>query len=146
MNKKIKIIERNDIVQFNYFGYYENGFIFDNPEKPITCKLGTKQLLNKFEKNLLGMKIGEKKVFSIPPEEAYGLYDEHLIIEVPLKKFPNIHPHVGMKITLPLEKIEKKYPMEIVGVNNLTVTLDANHPLAGKTLFYEVEILNIKKN
>lgn len=145
MNDKVTYIELNDEVEFRYFGYDENGTIFDQPEEPTICIIGDGFLLKKFEKNLLGMRKGEKKSFSIAPEDAYGPYEERLLVEIPIKKFPNIHPHIGMKITIPLEKITKNYPMEIVAVSDISVTLDANHPLAGKILYYDVEILNIKK-
>lgn len=144
MNSKIKT---NDIVTLNYTGTLEDGQIFDQTKEPFILKIGSNLIFPKFEKKLIGMSAGEAKKFSLYPEEAYGPYDPHLLIEIPRTKLPShIHIHVGMKISIPLKKAKLQYPMEIVAINDLSFTLDANHPLAGKVLHFEVEVLSIKSS
>ena len=142
--EKQKKVKPGHLVTFSYQGTLEDGTIFDRKES-FTYVVGSGLVNPFFEHYLMNMGEKEKKNFKIKPEEAYGLYNENLIIEVPIKKFPQkMEMHIGMLLNLPLKKLKQTYPMKIIGISDISVTVDANHPLAGQTLFYEVEVIEIK--
>lgn len=150
------VVKNGSTVSVDYIGMFENGTVFDtsiksvaeengiyNPNreyKPINFTVGTGQLIEGFEKGVLGMHIGENKRIKIPPEEAYGPVREDLIIPVPIEYFreANITPVIGSYIYV------RGQPAKIVGVNNTHVVLDFNNPMAGKTLIFNITVVDIK--
>ncbi|NJE85474.1 peptidylprolyl isomerase [Thermococcus sp. CX2] len=150
-------VEVGDFVVFNYIGRFEDGEIFDTSYEdvakengiyvedreygPLGVNVGVGEIIPGLDEALIGMEIGEKKTITIPPEKGYGMPNPELIIEVPITEFSNvgIEPIQGMYVMTDsgIAKIAK------VGEEN--VTLDFNHPLAGKTLIFEVEIVDIQK-
>lgn len=151
------VISEGDSVTVNYTGNYENGEIFDssieekakecefyNPQRkyePLCIKIGTGQIIKGFEKALLGMKKGEEKEVTIPPEEAYGNVDPNLVQSVPMEAFKEakISPEVGLMLNTQagVGKITK--------VNTEDVELDFNNPMAGKTLVFNIKVEDIEK-
>ncbi len=134
-----------DAVKVHYTGKLSDGTVFDSSEgrEPLAVELGAGQVIPGFEKGLLGMAVGESKTITIEPDEAYGHKREDLIVDVDKGNFPeHITPTIG-------EHLQVKQPdgsvinVQITKIEGEKVTLDANHPLAGQTLVFDVEMVAI---
>jgi len=138
-----------DTVEVHYTGKLADGTIFDTSigGDPIEFTLGKGDMIPGFEKAVLGMKVGEKKTITIPSDEAYGPRLDNMVIEVPRERLPSdLTPEVGMQLVMAAPD-GSTIPVTIVEVtDNTTVTLDANHPLAGKDLTFDVELVKISQN
>jgi peptidylprolyl isomerase len=112
-----------DKVRIHYTGRLTDGTVFDSSEgqEPLEFTLGAGNIIPGFETGTLGMTVGEKKTIQIAPEDAYGERRDELVAVVKLSEFPE-----GIDVT---------------EINGEEVTLDANHPLAGETLVFEVELI-----
>jgi FKBP-type peptidyl-prolyl cis-trans isomerase 2 len=137
--------KNGDTVQVNYTGKLADGTVFDSSigREPLEFTMGAGQMIPGFEKAVFGMKVGEKKTVTIPASEAYGPHRDDLIVEVPRERLASGQtPEVGQQL-----RIERPdggtsiFP--IIGVSDNTVTIDANHPLAGKDLTFEIELVKI---
>ncbi len=137
--------KNGDTVQVQYTGKLADGTVFDTSvgRQPLEFKLGTGQLIPGFEKAVLGMKVGEKKTVTISANEAYGPRRDDMIVEVPREKLPSgMTPKVGQY--LQMERPDGgTMVVTITNVGDKTVTIDANHPLAGKDLTFEIELVKI---
>ena len=138
-------VEKGMFVSVDYKGSLENGEIFDSSHgrQPLEIQMGAGQLIKGFEKELLGMAVNEKKVFTVEPEDAYGRRDENLSqsfarSDVP----PELNPRVGMTVGVRSPE-GHQIPARITYVDNEKLTLDLNHPLAGETLTFEIEVKGI---
>lgn len=137
--------KRGDTVKVHYTGKLQNGEIFDSSigSDPLEFTIGNRELIEGFESGVLGMEIGTKKTITIPPEGAYGSRNEELVADVDRAKLPDhINAEIGqaLQITQPNGKTINVIMTE---VTDDTVKLDANHPLAGKTLTFEIELVEI---
>jgi len=111
---------------------------------PMEFKTGSGQVLPGFEKAVMGMKVGEKKSFKLAPGDAYGPVEPQGIQNVPKNQLPpEITPKAGMILTAQ-GKDGQSMPVKIVEVKDDVIVMDFNHPLAGKTLNFDVEIIEIK--
>ena len=111
---------------------------------PLEFKAGSHQVIPGFEKALMGMKTGEKKSFKVNPEDAYGQVDPAALQSVPRSQLPaELTPKAGMMLTAS-GKDGQSMPVKIVEVKDDVVVMDFNHPLAGKTLNFDVEVVEIK--
>lgn len=141
------VAKTGDTVQVNYTGKLADGTVFDSSEgrEPYEFNLGAGQAIPGFDKAILGMKVGEKKTVTIPSDEAYGPHLDDMVVEVPREKLPsNIEPKVGQMLEATRPDGEKiGFIITNVSDNN-TVTLDANHPLAGKDLTFDIELVKIQ--
>jgi FKBP-type peptidyl-prolyl cis-trans isomerase 2 len=108
-------------------------------QEPMSYVHGAHQIIPGLEKELTGMKVGEKKQITIPSKDAYGPYDEQNKVTVPKDRVPD-NVQVGML----LRAREGGQPVRVIEVNEKDVVIDANHPLAGKDLRFEVKILNVE--
>jgi FKBP-type peptidyl-prolyl cis-trans isomerase 2 len=137
-------VESGKTVKLNYTGKFENGDVFDTSllegREPLKTMLGQGNLIPGFEKGLLGMTVGETKTISVDPVEGYGEYLDGLVTTVEKKQVPD-----EVKVGDMLQSQSERGVMNVTvtEVNEDTVTLDANHPLAGKKLVFEVEVLEI---
>ena len=137
-------IKEGASVSVNYTGRLEDGTIFDTSlqegRKPLTAILGQGQLIPGFENGLMGMSVGEKKTIEIEPEDAYGEINPQLTQEVPLDKVPD-----NVKVGDMLQGQNQYGPVQVTvkEVNESTVLLDMNHPLAGKKLIFDLEVVSI---
>ncbi len=114
-----------------------------NGRGPLEFKAGSHQMIPGFEKAVMGMKVGQKKSFKVGPKEGYGLEDPKAIRDIPKNQLPpEMTPKAGM--TLTAQANGQKVPVRIVEVKKDVVVMNFNHPLAGKTLHFDVEILEIK--
>lgn len=137
--------KKGDTVKVHYTGKLENGETFDSSKDrdPLEFVIGGGNVIPGFEKGVLGMKEGASVNITIPPEEAYGERDEQFVVRVSRNEFPeNITPAVGLQLQMTQPNDEPIVVM-ITDMSDDTITLDANHPLAGQTLFFEVELVEI---
>lgn len=111
--------------------------------EPMEFQVGNKKVIPGFEKALLGMGIGAKKSFQVNPDEGYGLESPEGIKEISKDKLsPDVQPEAGMTLYAKGPQ-GKPHPVRIVEVKKDTVVLNFNHPLAGKTLNFDVEVMSI---
>ncbi len=135
-----------DLVFVHYTGKFDSGEVFDSSENrdPLCFILGHGEIIQGFDTAIMGMRIGEKKLIVIAPEEAYGEYSEDQIITTKRSSFgDDFEPEIDLQLALQLENGERTMAT-IRDFNNETVTLDMNHPLAGKVLHFELELMDIK--
>ena len=134
-----------DTVRVHYKGRLADGSIFDSSEggDPIEFTIGEAQVIEGFERAIVGMTAGGTKVESIPAEEAYGERQEELVFEVPRSSVQQgIDVSVGDFVEVHLPDGQTA-PMRIASVGDEMMTLDANHPLAGKELTFDLELVEI---
>jgi len=134
-----RVAKDGDVVNIHYTGKLEDQSVFDSSKDrdPLQFTLGDKNIIKGMNAAVNGMKEGEEKTVSIPPEEAYGPYSDKLVFEVPSKNLP-----AGVKPGTPLR--DPQGGMVIVkDIQGEKATLDANHLLAGKTLTFEIKLVSI---
>jgi len=138
-------VKENNTVKVNYTGKL-TGQVFDSSEgrEPIEVTLGQGQLIPGFEKGLIDMKLNEKKTISIPKEEAYGDVRDELKQEVAKTDLPqDMTPEVGMGLVSKTPD-GQEMNLRVVEVKDTSIVVDANHPLAGKDLVFDLEVVDIK--
>ncbi|HCS54023.1 peptidylprolyl isomerase [uncultured Rubinisphaera sp.] len=134
-----------DTVRIHYTGKLEDGTQFDSSEgrDPLEFALGSGNVIPGFENAVEGMTVGDKKSVTIPPEEAYGPRQEQLIQDVPRNRLPDgITPTVGMELQSQNEN-GQVMQFSVTAVDEESITVDGNHPLAGKALSFDVELVEI---
>lgn len=138
-------VQKGSVVKLHYKGTLEDGSVFDTSEgrEPLEFTAGAGQVIPGFDKAVMDMEIGEKKTFTIPAEEAYGEYSEEKVFELPRQSFPpNIDEALGQTVQLG-DQSGNVFLAKILEVTDETVKMDTNHPLAGKDLTFEIEIVEI---
>ena len=138
-------LKNGDTVKVHYTGTLEDGRVFDTSKgrEPLEFTTGEGRLITGFENAIMGMAVGETRDFEVTPDEAYGPRHEQMVLEVPVGDFPeHIEPKVGMRLQL---QQQQGNPVEVVvtDISDKAVTLDGNHPLAGQTLRFQVELVEI---
>ena len=139
--------KNGDTIRVHYTGTLADGTLFDSSKDgdPLESVLGQNMLIPGFEAALLGMEEGETKTVTIQPDDAYGEHLEDLMLVVPRSEVPShMKPEVGMMVQLAAESGEE-FEAAITNVTDDEITLDANHPLAGEALTFELEMVEIKK-
>ncbi|HKL14939.1 MAG TPA: peptidylprolyl isomerase [Balneolaceae bacterium] len=139
-------VKDGNTVKVHYTGTLKDGSVFDTSaeREPLEFKLGEGQLIPGFEKAVIGMEEGESTKIDIPVEEAYGEAREDLIINVPKDQLPeDVEPEVGMQLQVN-QPDGQPVPVRIAEITDEELKLDANHPLAGKDLSFEIEVVEIK--
>ncbi len=134
-----------DTVKVHYKGTLRDGTVFDDSEQrdPLELTLGSKQVIPGFEEAIVGMKVGDSKVETIPAAEAYGEPKDQLILRAPMDKMPEGKaPEVGQQMQVMTEG-GQPVPVRVTEVSEDEVTLDANHPLAGHDLTFELKLVEI---
>ncbi|HJV36817.1 peptidylprolyl isomerase [Geomonas sp.] len=158
--------KKGDKVLIHYTGTLEDGSVFDTSlaeddccndsdcdcddegcgceTGPLEITIGNEDFFPQVEEALIGMAPGEKKTIVIPAEDAFGEYDEEEVFSISREQFPSdIDPHVGMELEFTGDD-DEPIGVTIVEVSDEAVTVDANHPLAGEDITYEVELLEIR--
>ena len=133
------------VIQMHYTGTLADGSTFDSSEgkDPLEFMVGAQLMIPKLEEALLGMKVGEKKKIEIKAADAYGDYDTTAIAEVPKEQFPTDLPlKAGEQYTV--QTAQGPIVVTISAVKDKTVTVDFNHPLAGKDLSFDITIVKIR--
>ncbi len=138
-------VESGHFVSVHYKGTLENGEMFDTSEgrHPMEVEMGAGQIITGFEKALMGMALNEKKVFTLEPDEAYGNRDDSLTHSFDRSEIPaEMDVEVGQTVALSSPE-GQQVPAQIVEVDDKKVVVDLNHPLAGKTLTFDIEVVGI---
>lgn len=137
--------KEGDIVRVHYTGKLEDGTVFDTSgdRAPLEFTIGRGQIIPGFEKAVVGMEPGETKTATIPPEEAYGPRREDMTLTVDREQFPEeINPEPGQQ--LQVQQPDGRAAVVVVSdVSESTVTLDANHPLAGRPLTFDIRLVEV---
>lgn len=136
--------KEGDTVRVHYTGKLDDGSVFDSSQgrDPLEFTLGGGQVIPGFEQAILGMQPGESKTVTIESGEAYGARREELTLQVGRNQLPpDMEPQVGQR--LQMQQGEQTVVVRITGVDAETVTLDANHPLAGQDLTFELELVEV---
>lgn len=137
--------QEGDLVRVHYTGKLEDGTVFDTSEdrEPLEFKIGEQKVIPGFEQAVAGMEPGEKKTVELTPEQAYGPHREDMVMEMDRDEVPdNVDPEVGQQLQLRLQS-GQTVPVLITDISDGAVTIDANHPLAGKTLVFEIELVDV---
>ena len=141
-------VKEGDTVKVHYTGKLNDGSVFDSSQdrEPLEFTLGQGQLIPGFENAVTGMEQGESTTVTIPSDEAYGERRDDLELEVAKNELPdNVEPEVGMQLQMQQQESGQAVPVKITNVEDEKVTLDANHPLAGKDLTFDIEVVDISK-
>ena len=133
-----------DRVSVRYTGRLKDGTVFDSNmgEKPLEFTVGKGEVIPGFDGALDGLTVGAKKRVEIPPEDAYGPRDEELVIPVRAEIFGDASPEPGVEVAL-RGRDGTVFNGKVARIEGETVHVDLNHPLAGETLVFDVELLNI---
>jgi len=134
-----------DRVTVHYTGKLENGEVFANSKvgEPFEFTIGKEEVVPGFEKGVIGMEVGETKTITVPPDEAYGPRSEELLVDVSKSALPeDITPAIGGQLQIP-QKDGNPIRVTVSDMNEDTVTLDANHPLAGITVVFDILLVAI---
>ena len=137
--------KKGDKVNVHYHGKLIDGSTFDSSEgrEPLQFTLGEGQVIKGFDDAVLDMLVGEKKTIHIPVADAYGERNDEMVMEFPLNEFPaDMTPEIGMEINMG-DNAGNVFPVVIVEIGDEVVVLDANHPLAGKDLIFDLELVSI---
>ena len=142
----MKKIENDDTISLHYTGTLNNGETFDSSEgrEPLQFKVGSGQVIPGFDKAVVGMSVEENKKFTIPADDAYGQKSDDLVYEVPKASIPaELNPQEGQRLVSNLQD-GRQIPVTVTEVKEETITLDANHPLAGQDLTFDIKIVSIE--
>jgi len=140
-----KVITLGDTIAVNYTGRMQDGEVFDSTKDrmPVKFTVGLGSLIRGFERAVIGMKQGEKKTVVIAPGDAYGPYREDLLVDLPRSNVPaDVVLTVGGVVVLG-DRSGNTMPATITLIEAESVRVDLNHCMAGKTLIFDIEILEI---
>ena len=138
-------IKDGSTVKVHYTGQLKDGSVFDSSiqKDPLEFTMGQGQLIPGFEKAIEGLGVGDKTTAEIPAAEAYGEPNSQMVVEVEKAQLPeDLEPEVGVQLQLN-QPDGQAIPVQITAVTEDKVTLDANHPLAGQDLTFEIEVVEI---
>jgi peptidylprolyl isomerase/FKBP-type peptidyl-prolyl cis-trans isomerase SlpA len=140
--------QKGDEVLVHYEGKLEDGTVFDSSkeDEPLRFTIGEQRVIPGFETAVQGMEPGDSKSTTIEPEDAYGEHREDMVMELEAGQLPDeVNPEVGQQLQLRLQD-GQTIPVVITALAEDTVTIDANHPLAGRTLTFEIELVDVNSN
>ena len=139
------VVKKGSKIKVEYTGSFEDGEVFDASEKhgePLAFEAGAGMVVPGFDAAVIGMEVGEEKIVTLKPEEAYGEPHPNAIQVVPRDKFPK-EAEEGMMIGVPLPN-GQQIPAKITKIDDKEVTIDMNHPMAGKILVFKIKIVEIE--
>lgn len=137
--------KNGDTVKVHYTGKLEDGTIFDSSanREPLQFKIGEGKIIEGFEKAVVGMNPGDEKTTKVSSDKAYGPHRNELVVAIPRKQFPeHLKPEVGQQLQM-RQRDGRTSIVTVADVSESTVTIDANHPLAGKDLTFDIKLLDI---
>lgn len=138
--------KKGDMAYVHYTGKLENGEVFDSSEDgdPLEFEVGSGQVIQGFDEGVNGMTVGERKSIEIEPADAYGQRVDALIQTVPREGINlDREPEVGMRLGLQLPD-GNEIPVTITEITPDSITIDANHSLAGQKLIFDLTLVNVK--
>lgn len=136
------MIKKNDWISIEYEGRFEDGKVFDaSKEKPLTFKVGVGMIISGLDEQVIDMEVGDKKTITIPCEKAYGPLSDQ-VMDIPKSAFGDFDNFVE---NTELQFVSSMGPilLKILKINEDTISATVNHPLAGKTLIFDIEIKKI---
>jgi peptidylprolyl isomerase len=137
------IAESQDYVTINYIGRFkENNEIFDSSDEsgPFEFEIGSDNVIDAINSAIIGMKVGDKKTIDVTPQDGYGEYQQELILDIPTEKLPE-----DSEVGDVLDEAVTKMQWSIVEIGETKSVINGNHPLAGKDLIFELELVELEK-
>ena len=134
-----------DTVQVHYTGKLDDGSVFDSSagRDPLEFTVGAGQVIPGFEQAVEGMAVGQTKTVPSPSAEAYGERVAEAVLQVPREQLPpDLEPEVGQQLVMQ-SRDGRQIPIVVVEVTEDSITIDANHPLAGRDLTFEIELVSV---
>lgn len=141
----MQAVKNGDTVRVHYHGRLTNGTTFDSSEgrDPLEFQVGAGMVIKGFDSGVVDMVAGDKKTLNIPVEEAYGPKNDELIMDFPKQNIPeDLNPQVGMELQMSNPQ-GQVFPVKVTAISSEFITLDANHPLAGEPLVFDIELVEI---
>lgn len=138
-------IKKGDKIKVEYEGKLEDGTVFDSSEKhgqPLEFEVGGGQLIKGFDEAVVGMEKGQEKEITLEPADAYGEHKDELIKDIPKDQLPEGDPKPGMMLGVTLPN-GMQMPAKITDVKDDKITIDLNHPLAGKKLVFKIKVVDV---
>jgi len=138
-------VKQGDKVKVHYHGRLTNGETFDSSagREPLEFEVGSGMVIKGFDQGVEGMNVGEKKTINIPAEQAYGPRLDEMVIEFPKDRFPqDMELQKGMDLMMS-NGAGQNIPVVVTDIKDDTIVLDANHPLAGEELVFDIEPVEI---
>ncbi|MEP2770913.1 MAG: peptidylprolyl isomerase [Fulvivirga sp.] len=137
--------KKGDKVKVHYTGKLTDGSVFDTSQdrEPLEFEIGAGMMIAGFDQAVTGMKVGDKKTAELSAEEAYGQKNDEMVVEVPKAQLPeDLKPEVGQQLGMQ-QPNGQNIPVVVTKVEEETIEIDANHPLAGKDLVFDIELVEI---
>lgn len=137
--------KRGNAVKVHYVGKFEDGTVFDTSRErePLPFTIGEGEVIPGFEEAVVGMNPGESKKVVVPAENAYGPRHEEMVLVVDRQNLPEgVDPQVGQQYQIP-QSDGQSIVVTVTDASDSSVTLDGNHPLAGRALTFEIELLEV---
>ncbi|MEQ8476552.1 peptidylprolyl isomerase [Fulvivirga sp.] len=138
-------VKKGDKVKVHYTGKLNDGSVFDSSanREPLEFEVGAGMMIAGFDNAVNGMKVGDKKVAEIPAAEAYGEKNDDMVVSVPKAQLPpDLNPEIGQQLSMQ-QPNGQAIPVVVTKVETETIEIDANHPLAGKDLIFDIELVEI---
>jgi FKBP-type peptidyl-prolyl cis-trans isomerase 2 len=138
-------VQSGDTIKIHYHGRLSDGTTFDSSagRSPLEFTVGSGSVIKGFDDGVQGMTVGEKKTIEIPFLQAYGPEDPSMIIEFPIDRLPeDLKPEIGMQLNMNNAE-GQQFAVTITDITNDNIILNANHPLAGKDLIFDLELVEI---
>jgi FKBP-type peptidyl-prolyl cis-trans isomerase 2 len=138
-------VKSGDKVKVHYHGKLTNGETFDSSagREPLEFEVGSGMVIKGFDDGVTGMVVGDKKTINIPYDEAYGPRNPEMVIEMPKDRFPqDMEIEAGMPLMMS-DQQGQQFQVTVVEIKDAVVILDANHPMAGKDLIFDLELVEI---
>lgn len=142
----MSVATKGNTVKVHYTGKLKDGTVFDSSEnrEPLEFILGDGKMIKGFDVAVEGMTEGDDKSITIPSDEAYGQKRDDMMLDVPLDQVPaEIKPEVGMDLSIQNQQGQPT-PVKVVHVDEAKIVLDANHPLAGEDLVFDIKLVEVK--
>ena len=141
--QKERVVAVGDLIKVNYVGRFENDSIFDSSQgpEPLEFTVGAEEVIAGFDQAVIGLKPGESCKVVITPEDGYGAHVPEMVATIERKQIPDNEKLVlGSMLEVNMED-GQSLEVQVVELSDATVVLDGNHPLAGKELHFEIEML-----
>ena len=142
----MSVAKKGDKVKVHYTGMFTDGQVFDSSlqrEEPIEFQVGAGQMIKGFDQAVEGMELNEEKTVSIPADEAYGEWSEENVIQLSIDMVPaDMSPKVGDAMQVQ-DNTGRNIPVKVHKLTDEHIHLDANHPMAGKELVFQIQLMEI---
>ena len=138
-------VKSGDKVKVHYHGKLTSGETFDSSEgrQPLEFEVGSGMVIKGFDEGVMGMQVGDKKTVNIPADQAYGEKNSEYIIEYPKTQFPaDMQLELGMPLVMS-NASGQQFQVKVTEIKDEVIVLDANHPLAGEELIFDIELVEI---